>query len=261
MTSKNLSAGIDVGSTTAKATLVQGKQCIATALIPTGHDMAQAAEKVLTQALEKTTFTRKDLVYTVGTGYGRHGVSFADEAVSEIACHAKGAFASIPETRVVVDIGGQDSKLIWLSDTGSVVDFAMNDKCAAGTGRFLDLVSETLGVRLEELGGISLKSQDPCIITSTCAIFAESEVVGLRSRGTAREDIIAGIHQSLALRITSMGSRRGFKKEIVFSGGVAKNIGMQRALEQRIGYGILLPDEPQLLGSLGAALIASDRSR
>jgi len=259
MGSTDVFAGIDVGSTTAKVSLVQGGTCVASALIPTGHDMAQASEMVLGQALEKGKFKKEDLTYTVATGYGRHGVSFADEALSEIACHGKGAFKTIPETRVVVDIGGQDSKLIWLSDTGSVIDFAMNDKCAAGTGRFLDLVSETLGVKLEELGVISLDSHDPCIITSTCAIFAESEVVGLRSRGTGREDIIAGIHQSLALRITSMGSRRGFKKEVVFSGGVAKNIGMQRALEQRIGFSILLPDEPQLLGSLGAALIASER--
>ena len=261
MGSMKISAGVDIGSTTSKATIIKEGKVIGSSLIPSGHDMAQSAETVFEQALKQRRLEKEDINYIIATGYGRHGVLFADETVSEIACHAKGAYTSESGISVIIDVGGQDSKLIWINETGSVMDFAMNDKCAAGTGRFLDLVSGTLGLGLKEMGKISLKSHNPCTISSTCAIFAETEVVALRSRGTSREDIVAGIHQSLALRIMSMGSRRGFKKEVAFSGGVAKNVGMCRAIEEKIGFKLVLPEEPQLMGALGAALLASERNR
>lgn len=253
-------AGIDVGSTTSKAVLIQDGKMLAFSVIPTGYDMSRAAEKVLEEVLARIELQRSALSYIVATGYGRHSATFSNKIFSEITCHARGAFATMPAARVVIDIGGQDSKIIWLNEKGNVVDFVMNDKCAAGTGKFLEVISSSLEVKVEELGELSLKSHNPCSISSTCTVFAESEVVGLRSRGARKEDIIAGIHQALALRIISTGTRRGFQREVILSGGVAMNSGMRHALEERIGFNIRTVEYPQLMGALGAALLAAENS-
>ena len=197
-----------------------------------------------------------DFDYVISTGYGRHGVPFANKAVTEIICHAQGAHFLLPATRTIIDIGGQDSKAIGLDEKGTVINFVMNDKCAAGTGRFLEVMAQVLGVTIEELGPIALTSKNPCQISSTCTIFAESEMVSLRAEGKSRQDLIAGIVRAVSSRVAVMGKTVGFKREVVFTGGVAKNVGVKKALQEEIKMEIVVPEEPQTMGALGAALLA-----
>jgi len=257
MSSQKIFAGVDIGSTTAKAVIVRDGRMLAFSIIPTGPDMALAARDVLERVLAANGLRQEELGSIVVTGYGRHTAGFGNKAVSEITCHGKGAFSQLPDARTVIDIGGQDSKIIWLDHKGNIIDFVTNDKCAAGTGRFLELISVSMGMKVEELGDLSMKSTSPSSVSSTCAVFAESEVVSLRSRGAKKEDIIAGVHQALMLRIVGMGTRRGFPKEVVLSGGVAKNTGIRHAFEQKLGHQMPSFENPQIIGALGAAFIAA----
>jgi predicted CoA-substrate-specific enzyme activase len=255
-------AGVDVGAATAKTVIVSDGKVVGRAIIPTGDRIVVAAEKVTRLALEKAGMRRDnfdfkaDFDYVISTGYGRHGVPFANKAVTEIICHAKGAHFFLPATRTIIDIGGQDSKAIGLDENGNVSNFVMNDKCAAGTGRFLEVMAQVLGVTIEELGPIALTSKNPCQISSTCTIFAESEMVSLRAEGKSREDLIAGIVRAVSSRVAVMARTVGFKRDVVFTGGVAKNIGVKKALEEEIKMEIVVPEEPQIMGALGAALLA-----
>jgi predicted CoA-substrate-specific enzyme activase len=255
-------AGVDVGAATAKTVLLSDGKVVGRAIIPTGDRIVVAAEKVTKLALEKAGIWRDnfdfkaDFDYVISTGYGRHGVPFANKAVTEIICHAKGAHFFLPATRTIIDIGGQDSKAIGLDEKGNVNNFVMNDKCAAGTGRFLEVMAQVLGVTIEELGPIALTSKNPCQISSTCTIFAESELVSLRAEGKSREDLIAGIVRAVSSRVAVMGKTVGFRRDVVFTGGVAKNIGVKKALEEEIKMEIVVPEEPQIMGALGAALLA-----
>jgi (R)-2-hydroxyacyl-CoA dehydratese activating ATPase len=249
-------AGVDVGAATAKAVILDNDKLIGFALMPTGYDVIMAAVEVTGKALEKAELTMKDLAYVVSTGYGRNAVGFSHKAVTEIICHAKGVHWMLPQARTVIDIGGQDSKVIGIDKDGIVSNFAMNDKCAAGTGRFLEVMAGILQVDISEMGPISMKSLSPCSISSTCTVFAESEMVTLRAQGKTRENIIAGIHKALSHRVAIMGKSVGFTPEIVFTGGVAKNTGIKKALEEEINCAISIPEEPQIMGALGAALIA-----
>lgn len=249
-------AGVDVGAATAKTVIIGNGEILSYSIMPTGHNVVQTTEKVTKEALEKANLSISEISYIISTGYARNAVSFANKAVTEIICHAKGANFLIPETRAIIDIGGQDSKAIGVDERGNVTDFVMNDKCAAGTGRFLEVMAGVLDLELEELGAISLTSKNPCHISSTCTIFAESEMVSLRAEGKSREDLVAGIHKAVASRVVVMGSHIKFKKETVFTGGVAKNIGVKKVLEEMIGFDILVPEEPQIIGALGAALVA-----
>jgi len=249
-------AGVDVGAATTKAVIRGEDNQLSFSVIPTGHSVTEAIESVFQSALAKTGHTIDDLKYIVSTGYGRRAVSFAHKAVSEIICHAAGVSAILPQARTIIDIGGQDSKVIGLDEGGHVSNFVMNDKCAAGTGRFLDVIAGVLNLKVDEIGSISLTSTDACVISSTCTIFAESEVVSLRAAGRSREDLLAGIHKAMAHRLAIMGKSIGYRKELVFTGGVAKNIGIKKALEEEIGLEILIPEEPQIMGALGAALLA-----
>ena len=257
-----LVAGVDVGAATAKAVIVSDGKVVGQAVITTGDRIVVAADKVTRLALEKSGMWRDDFDfesgfdYVISTGYGRHGVPFANKAVTEIICHAQGAHFLLPATRTIIDIGGQDSKAIGLDERGNVINFVMNDKCAAGTGRFLEVMAQVLGVTIEELGPIALTSKNPCQISSTCTIFAESEMVSLRAEGKSREDLIAGIVKAVSSRVAVMGKTVGFKRDVVFTGGVAKNVGVKKALEEEIKMEILVPEEPQTMGALGAALLA-----
>jgi len=257
-----LVAGVDVGAATAKTVIMADGKILGQAIIPTGDRIVTAAEKVTRLALEKAGMWRDsfgfntDFDYVISTGYGRHGVPFANKAVTEIICHAKGAYYLLPATRTIIDIGGQDSKAIGLNEKGGVIDFVMNDKCAAGTGRFLEVMAQVLGVTIEELGPVALTSKNPCQISSTCTIFAESEMVSLRAEGKPREDLIAGIVRAVSSRVVVMGKTVGFRRDIVFTGGVAKNIGVKEALEEEINMEIIVPEEPQTMGALGAVLLA-----
>ena len=251
-----LVAGVDVGAATGKAVIMDEEGILSHCIMPTGHDVVDVGNQVAIKALDQIGRTIDDLDYVVSTGYARRAITFSNKSVSEIICHAKGAKYLIPETKAIIDIGGQDSKALTVGKEGRVLDFVMNDKCAAGTGRFLEVMANVLNVDLEEMGAVSLTSKDPCYISSTCTIFAESEMVSLRAEKRNREDIIAGIHKAVASRVMIMGATIDFIQKTIFTGGVAKNIGVKKALDDLLGFEILVPEEPQIIGAVGAALMA-----
>ncbi len=245
--------GIDLGSTTVKAVILNGR-VLASAIRPTGSNPRKAGEAVLEQVLERAS---GPVDKVVATGYGR--VSFsADEIVSEITAHAKGSHLLFPDARTVIDIGGQDSKITRINGQGRVLDFAMNDRCAAGTGRFIENTAKALEVSLEEFSLKSLASKSPARINSMCTVFAESEVISQIAQGTSIEDVSAGVHASVARRIKSMVDRVGVENQVVFTGGAAKSVAMRIALEESLKVKLTVPDEPQMVGALGAAAIGRD---
>jgi len=249
--------GIDIGAVSAKAVVLKDNGIIHYAIMDTGSNIELIADKIVKRVLEEAEVNFDDVGGIVATGYGRISVPLADKKVTEITCHARGVHHIIPEVRTIIDIGGQDSKGMRVDEAGNVIDFVMNDKCAAGTGRFLEVMAKALELRVDELGSISLKSKSPCCISSVCTVFAESEVVSLRAEGKAREDIIAGIHRSIASRIGAMMSQIGHEGLMVLTGGVAKNRGVIKALEGELKTSVSIPENPQITGAIGAALIAS----
>jgi len=254
-----LFAGVDVGAATAKTVILGDGEILGYAIKPVGHDVKLAANKVTKEALDKAglSISIDDLDYVISTGYARESIEFANKTVTEIICHAKGAHFVIPSTRFIIDMGGQDSKAIEVDPEGNVINFVMNDKCAAGTGRFIEIMAQALEVgSVDEMGPLALESNEPCHISSTCTVFAETEVVVLRAEGKDRKDLIAGVHKAVASRVAAMVSSLTLRPDAVFTGGVAKNIGVRRFLEEEIGMGLLVPDEPQIIGALGAALFA-----
>ncbi|MFB3766522.1 MAG: acyl-CoA dehydratase activase [Methanotrichaceae archaeon] len=250
--------GIDLGSTTVKAVALNGR-VIASAIRPTGSNPRKAGEAVLEKVLDEIA---GPVDKVVATGYGR--VSFsADEIVSEITAHAKGSSLLFPDARTVIDIGGQDSKITKIDDLGRVLDFAMNDRCAAGTGRFIENTAKALEVSLEEFSEKSLASKSPARINSMCTVFAESEVISQIAQGTSIEDVSAGVHASVARRIKAMVDRVGVENLVVFTGGAAKSVAMKKALEETLNVKLAVPEEPQtvgpqMVGALGAAAIGRD---
>jgi predicted CoA-substrate-specific enzyme activase len=254
--------GIDIGSRTTKASLFKDNDVFLLQL-PTGINTQQTVDELFEEILKIAGISRSDINYIVGTGYGRVSMRFPDipfRIVTEISCHAMGAHYLDPETQTLVDIGGQDSKTIRIDPkTGKVVEFAMNDKCAAGTGRFLEKVASLLELNMYELGEKSLQSKTPCPINSTCVVFAESEIISLRAKGFSTEDIAAGVHIANARRIKTLLSRVNIIPNVFFSGGVANNIGMKTAIEEAIGYSIKKPQVDAIyVGALGAAIIAAN---
>lgn len=256
-------AGIDSGSTTTKALLLGGeRRILGFAILATGADSREVSRAALEAALQvagRPSSARPLMI--VATGYGREIAAEADERVTEITCHARGVHFLMPEVRTIVDIGGQDSKAIRISPQGRVLDFAMNDKCAAGTGRFLEVMSHTLGVGLAQMGEVSAKAVRNVRVSSMCTVFAESEVVSLVARGEKVPDILKGLHEAVADRVAALALRVGLEPPVAVTGGVAKNAGVVRALEVRLGTSLATPPEPQLTGALGAALIALDKGR
>ena len=251
-----LVAGIDIGAATAKAVIMNESRMCSYTVMPTGFDVVRVSHEVMEAALEKSGFRMENIEFIMSTGYARNAIPFSNKALTEILCHAKGANYLMPDVRTVIDIGGQDSKAIRINETGDVVDFAMNDKCAAGTGRFFEVMAGVLQLDIKEMGAASLKSDKPSRISNTCTVFAETEMVSLRARGEKREDIVAGIHLAAASRIVSMARSVGFRKEVMLTGGVSKNKGIKKFLEDNIGMEIVIPEEPQIVGALGAALLA-----
>lgn len=252
-----ITVGIDVGSISAKAALVEDDRLIGSTVMLTGYNARNAGERVFIDLLAQLNVTRDAVNRIVATGYGRNSVDLADKTVTEITCHAAGAHFQHPAARCVIDIGGQDSKVIAMDATGRVRDFAMNDKCAAGTGRFLEVMARALEVDLDAFGRISLEAERPAAISSLCTVFAESEVISLIARGERRENIIAGIHESIASRVIAMANRVGIVEPVIMTGGVAKNIGVVRALEKKAGKPIRVFANAQVNGAIGAALIAA----
>lgn len=254
-------AGVDVGSTQTKAIILgPDKKIVGRSLITTGANVTKAAENGFAEALKDARIPREAVAYVVGTGYGRYKVTFGDTQITEITCHARGAQLLFPLTRTTIDMGGQDTKAIKVGPDGSVLDFAMNDKCAAGTGRFLQAAAEVIGLGLGEIGEISLTAKDPVRLTSVCTVFVESDIMSYLAQKKRVEDILAGVHKAIATRTISLVRRVGIEPEITFTGGVARNIGMVRALEATLGQPLNVSPESHFMGALGAAVFALERA-
>jgi predicted CoA-substrate-specific enzyme activase len=253
-----VTAGVDIGAITAKAAVFDDEDLLATALILAGYDRAVAALQVLDRALAQAGLAREQIAHMVATGYGRVQVAGADRTVTEITCHARGAHYLCPDVHTVIDIGGQDSKGIAVGAGGKVLDFVMNDKCAAGTGRFLEVMAHALEVDLVDFGQLALAAPRRAKISSTCTVFAESEVVTHLAAGVDRGEIIAGIHEAIAVRVATLVGRIPVQDKVVLTGGVAHNAGVARMLEEKLGQPITVPEHAQLAGAIGAALIARD---
>lgn len=249
-------AGVDIGSTMTKV-VIMNQDTLASVIGPTGPEHRKLANRVMEEALARARLPFEAIDYVVATGYGRINVPFADKQITEISCHARGIAHLLPEVRTVIDVGGQDSKGIKIKN-GRAVDFVMNDKCAAGTGRFLEVTAEELGVSLDEMGKLALEAKNKVGISSTCTVFAAQEVVAKLSQGVALADIIGGLHEAIATRIYGMVRRLKIEREVALTGGGAKNIGLVKALEARLGFPVQVPPEPLLTGAIGAALLGRD---
>jgi predicted CoA-substrate-specific enzyme activase len=255
-------AGIDAGSTYTKAVILdESNNIISRAITMTGARIVEAADKVYEMALENSGLRDGDVIYVVGTGYGRFKITFGDIQITEISCHAKGAHYLFPNTRTVLDMGGQDTKAIRINDKGEVIDFCMNDKCAAGTGRFIEGAARALGLSLDEVGELALRSKTPTKISSTCAVFAETEVLEQLAWGNKIEDILYGVNYSMATRAIGLLRRVGIEPEVTFTGGVSLNMGMVRCLEEQLGMKINRSELTMYCGAIGAALFANERVR
>ncbi len=224
---------------------------------PTGPEQRRLANKVMENALRQIRLRFDEITYLVATGYGRINVPFADKQITEISCHAKGVAHFFPKCRTIIDIGGQDSKGITV-ETGRPVDFVMNDKCAAGTGRFLEVIADGLGITIEDLGPMALKSKKPAQVSNLCTVYAQQEVVSRLAEGVPLNDLVAGILEALASRISRMVNRLKLTNEVVITGGVAKNEALVKALSEKLGCVALIPPEPLLTGAVGAALLGKD---
>jgi (R)-2-hydroxyacyl-CoA dehydratese activating ATPase len=254
--------GVDVGSTQTKAVIVDGEgRIVGRSLIATGANVVRAAEEAFAAALEEFGVPASEVAFVIGTGYGRYRVTFGHAQVTEICCHARGAAEMFPDTRTVLDMGGQDTKAIRIQPGGDVIDFCMNDKCAAGTGRFLQSASAALEIPMPELGPRALAGQQPVNISTTCTVFAESEVLSWLARGKKIEDILLGVHRSIATRSMALLRRVGIEAEITFTGGVARNEAMIAVLNEMLGTEMNVSEESHFMGALGAALFALERAR
>lgn len=252
--------GIDSGSTSTNAVIMDGdRKIVASAVVRTGAKSGESAQRILDEVLSEAGLKREDISWIVSTGYGRVSIPFADENVTEISCHGRGAHYFNPAVRIILDIGGQDSKAIRLNEKGEVADFVMNDKCAAGTGRFLEMIARSLEVDVNELGSIALQSKEDIEITSMCSVFAESEVISLIANNREKTDIANGICRAVANKSYSLLKRVGLEAEFMMTGGVAKNAGVVRAVEEKLGTKLYICPEPEIVGAAGAALYALDK--
>lgn len=249
-----ISIGIDIGSVAAKAAAFDGEKILAMSIYPTGWSPREVGEQLLEDMLKETNSSVEDIKSIVGTGYGRVSLPFVDKAVTEITCHGKGAFYMNPDIRTVIDIGGQDSKVIKLNGDGQVIDFLMNDKCAAGTGRFLQVMANALAVDVGDLSELAT-GVEPANISSMCTVFAESEVVSLVAEGTPKETIAAGLLHSVCNKTYSLVSRVGAENKVFFSGGVSRNKLMGQLLSEKLEMDVISSEESPFLGAIGAAII------
>ncbi|MGN0204794.1 MAG: acyl-CoA dehydratase activase [Coprococcus sp.] len=253
--------GIDIGSTTSKCVLLEdGKRIAARVLVQAGtgtHGPEQALQTIYTQS----GIQKSEIAFTVATGYGRLTLPDADGEMSELSCHGKGIAAMYPDVRTIIDIGGQDAKVICLNNKGQMMNFAMNDKCAAGTGRFLDVMAGILHIDISELETEAARSLQAVKISSTCTVFAESEVISQLANGASRPDVVAGICNSVASRVAALVKRTGVREKIFMSGGVARNGGVRKALEMELGAEIMYSDFSQMMGAYGAAIYAWEKAK
>ena len=255
-------AGCDVGSLTAEAVIMDNGTILGSEIIRVRPRAEQSAGDVMDKLLARLELTYEDIEYCVSTGYGRETIPFAADNVSEISCHGMGAHWLVPSVRTVIDVGGQDCKAIRIDEQGLLEDFVMNDKCAAGTGRSLELMAEALGVDITELGPLSLEAESPAVITSQCSIFAETEILHYLCEEKSIADIAAGISESMARRVKMLVGKVGVKEDIGITGGVSKNAGVVKNLEHMLGKTFLqFPEDPQIIGALGAAIFAAEKAK
>ncbi len=256
-----ITAGVDLGSTYVKAAVIKDGKRVGHGVAPTGHDHDLSSKQVLDSALKMAGLELKDVQHITSTGYGRRVTTLANDNISEISANTRGVqwLGAELNVRTIIDIGGQDTKVISLDDKLKMINFSMNDKCAAGTGRFLEVLAKVLEVPLSEMGPVSLTSKDPVDITTTCLVFAKSEVANLIFQGVPKEDIIMGIHKAVARRLVAMAKKVGVQDVVFFDGGPAKNIGMVHAMERELGRKMYVPENPQIVTATGAALLASER--
>lgn len=257
-------AGVDVGSTQTKAVIMEdnggeGPRIVARALVDTGANVQKAAEHGFLTACREAHIPTQGVGFVVGTGYGRYKITFGNAQMTEITCHARGAAYLVPGTRTVIDMGGQDSKAISIGADGEVLDFVMNDKCAAGTGRFLANAADVMGISLDEVGPLSLRGKQPVKITTVCTVFVESDILSYLAQGKKPEDILAGVHLAIARRTVSLARRVPIEPQITMTGGVARNLGMVRALEQVLATTLQVSTEAHYTGAIGAALFALEK--
>ncbi len=258
-----VTAGIDIGSLTAKAVIVDhgAGEVSGQFLLPTGVSPEAAGSEALAGALERAGLQQADIEESVATGYGRGAMRGVDWRITEISCHARGAREAVSEARTVIDMGGQDAKVIVLDEAGRPMDFEMNDRCAAGTGRFLEVMADALGISLQQLGELAVNASEAVTLSSTCTVFAESEVIGLLAEQHGVAEIAAGLCQAVAQRTVQMTNRLNVMGQVVLCGGVALNEGVQQAMREVLGMEVIVPPEPAFVGALGAAMIAGERSR
>jgi len=253
----SITAGIDIGSITAKAAVLKDGKMLGARVIFTGYNAEAAGRRVLEELLSELGLMPGDLFRIVATGYGRKSITMAHKAVTEIMGHAAGARFFDSSIRSLIDIGGQDSKAVAMDERGRVTNFSMNDKCAAGTGRFLEVMARALEADLDDFGALAFRAERPAKISSLCTVFAESEVVSLIASGEPRENIIAGIHEAIAFRVAAMTNRVGLTAPVMMTGGVARNAGVVRALEKAIGLPLVVSPNAQVVGAVGAAALAA----
>jgi predicted CoA-substrate-specific enzyme activase len=251
--------GIDFGSTTAKTVILNSnKQIVGSCIKSMGAVSNDGVLASIAGALEEAGLTQADIARVVSTGYGRRMIDIADKNYTEITCHARGAREMMPEAQLVIDIGGQDSKVISIDESGSVVQFAMNDRCAAGTGKFLEVLARAMNIELDDMGPMAMKAQNVLKISSMCATFAESEVISLLAEGHDKADVLGAVHMAVATRIKGLAARVGKKRPIVMTGGVAQNVAAIHFLEKAFECDLLIPENPQVAGAYGAALLAME---
>ena len=251
-------AGIDLGSTMTKVAILDEADSIVASIVNhTGAEHRRLANKVMEEALAVAGLDIGDISYVIATGYGRINVPFADKQITELSCHARGISSFFPNVRLAIDIGGQDAKALKIKN-GKLLDFVMSDKCAAGTGRFLEVIAGVLGLEVADLDGVSLKATSKVAVSSVCTVFAQQEVTNHLSEGVPLPDVVAGLHDAIASRVARMARRFKVEPDVVFTGGVAKNGGVVRALAENLGLEILIPDKPLLSGAIGAALLGKE---
>jgi len=254
-----LVAGIDIGSLTAKALILKEDQILSWSILSTSEDSVKTAERVMGEALKRADLSLDNVECVISTGMGRKYIPFAKGDSTEIQCATKGARWFFPSARTIIDVGAESCRTIRCDEKGRVMNFELNDKCAAGTGVFLDTMAKMLEVRVEDMGRLSMESKNTVDISSTCAVFAESDAISLIHKKVCKADILSAIHRSIASRVQCMLSKIGIEKDIVMTGGVAKNIGFNSELSRLIGSKVLVPEKPQIVGALGAALLAKEK--
>jgi predicted CoA-substrate-specific enzyme activase len=253
-------AGVDVGSTQTKAVVIkEGAGIVGRALVDTGANVTRAAENAFHVACREAVIDPRDVGFVVGTGYGRYKITFGNAQMTEISCHARGASYIFPNTRTVIDMGGQDAKAISIGADGQVLDFVMNDKCAAGTGRFLANAADVMGITLDEVGPLSLEGTRPVKLTTVCTVFVESDILSYLSMGKKPSDILRGVHLAIAKRTISLARRVDIEPDITLTGGVARNVGMVQALEEVLDTKLQISPDAHFIGAIGAALFALEK--